>query len=182
MTGYRSPHVTCHGPSMAPALRDGDGLVLAPCRGPADLAVGDIIVYPHPFEPYDVAHRVVAVSAEGVSAKGDRNDEPDPDVIPWTSIKGRIVEVVQAANPYAVSPPAAAGKRRPLPRYTRPRLFPISDLSLAHLACMNGNEASGNACVSGPEASGGCKSGAAASAQCGDGAAAGFNCKTGTGN
>lgn len=182
MNRFRRPFITCHGPSMTPALKDGDGLLLTACAGPADVVIGDIIVYPHPFEPYDIAHRVVEISAAGVFARGDRNNEADPDLVPWSRIKGRVSQVVRAAPPFLPFPPPETITAVPLPKYGKPGLVPISEFPLAQLACMNGHEASGNACVSGPEAAGGCKSGAAASAQCGEGAAAGFSCKSGTGN
>ncbi len=182
MNRFRSPFITCHGPSMSPALKDGDGLLLSACAGPADVDVGDIIVYPHPFAPYDIAHRVIEISAAGVVTRGDRNDEADPDTVPWAQIKGRVVRVARAARSFLPLPSPETLKAFPPPKYEKPGLIPMTDFALAQLACMNGNEASGNACVSGPEASGGCKSGAAASAQCQEGAAAGFNCKSGTGN
>ena len=177
MTENRRAFATCHGPSMFPALGDGDvlGLEPSPCRG--TVKPGDIIVFVHPAEPFDVAHRVVRVSAEGVVTRGDANDHDDPGVVPWAAIKGKVVDVVPARSLLASSTP----RRDPL-RYLKPGLLPLSAFPLAYLACMNGNEASGNACVSGPEASGGCKSGAAASTDCRDGAAAGFQCGTGTGN
>jgi len=177
MNRYRSPYVTCHGPSMFPVLSDGDGLILSPCAGPEDLAIGDIIVYPHPFEPCDVAHRVVAISAGGVITRGDANEEPDPEIVPWARIRGRVVDVIKATRIFVPTESEARSRA-----YVKPGLFPLSDFAQAALACMNGHEASGNACVSGPEASGGCKSGAAASTQCLDGAAAGIRCKAGTGN
>ncbi len=93
MTRYRSPYITCHGPSMYPALRDGDGLILRECAGPADLRLGDIIVYPHPEEPYDVAHRIVRFSPAGVTTRGDNNDRTDPDMVPWPQILGRVISV-----------------------------------------------------------------------------------------
>jgi len=182
MTGYHSPYITCRGWSMAPALREGDGLALIPCGGADGLKLGDIVVYPHPDEPVDVAHRVVLILPDGVITRGDANDQDDPGIVPWAALKGKVVAVKKGTSfPFTSQGPGPEAPFSPHP-YAKPFLLPLTSTLLAALACMNGNEASGNACVSGPEASGGCKSGAAASSQCVDGAAAGFNCKTGTGN
>ena len=43
--------------------------------------IGTIVVYPHPCEPCDVAHRVIAISAEDVLTQGDGNSGPDPDIV-----------------------------------------------------------------------------------------------------
>ncbi len=182
MIAYHSPYITCRGWSMSPALRDGDGLALVPCRGPDGLKPGDIIVYPHPDESADVAHRVVRILPDGVITRGDANDRDDPRTVPWAAIKGKVVAVKTGTSfPFLSQGPSPEAPCGPRP-YAKPFLLPLTSNPQAALACMNGNEASGNACVSGPEASGGCKSGAAASSPCLDGAAAGFSCKTGTGN
>lgn len=107
MNRYRSPFITCRGPSMAPALRDGDGLLLRKCAEPADVRRGDIIVYPHPSEPYDVAHRVVRILAAGVMTRGDANNLPDPGVVRWPEIRGRIVSVRRGSKTFV----PASGRR-----------------------------------------------------------------------
>lgn len=107
MNRYRSPFVTCRGPSMAPALRNGDGLTLAECAGPAGIRRGDIIVYPHPSEPFDVAHRVVRVLPAGVKTRGDANARIDPGVVHWPEIRGRVSAVRRGANTFV----PASGRR-----------------------------------------------------------------------
>jgi signal peptidase I len=107
MNRYRSPYITCRGSSMFPSLRDGDGLILRKCAGPADLRRGDTIVFPHPREPYDVAHRVVRILPAGAATRGDANGRTDPDIIPWTLIRGRVVSVRRGRKTFS----PASGKR-----------------------------------------------------------------------
>ena len=58
------------GPSMYPTLKPGDGLDLYTYNEPAEICVGDVIVYPHPFGTVDVVHRIIKIRHDGVITRG----------------------------------------------------------------------------------------------------------------
>ncbi len=66
-------------------------------------------------------------------------------------------------------------------KYRKPKIYRLFPSKIDISACMDGEQASSMACVSGPEASSGCKTGAAAGTACKDGSAAGFSCNSGAG-
>lgn len=66
------------GPSMRPLFRPGDGLMVTPGVGFDRLRRGDVICFINPHGPKRVVHRIVRISAEGLSTRGDNNPEADP--------------------------------------------------------------------------------------------------------
>lgn len=76
------------GPSMAPTLREGDLLEIAPCSA-VDLRIGDVIVFASPGDPPLIVHRVIATSGGQIRTRGDRNDFVDPPVA-GEAIVGRV--------------------------------------------------------------------------------------------
>ena len=80
--------------SMEPALKVGGVAFVEPVP-PADVEVGDIITYRSPADPgKQVSHRVIEVvnGEEGLSfrTKGDRNEEPDGQLVKAESVIGEV--------------------------------------------------------------------------------------------
>jgi len=75
---------------MYPTLRAGDGLKLEPYKNVSEVRVGDVISYPYPGRPYDVVHRIIKLSADGVITRGDNNNKIDPYVVPYDEIIGKV--------------------------------------------------------------------------------------------
>ena len=78
------------GPSMNPLLRTGDGLEVIPYEG-NPMNIGDVVVFCHPEEKYQIVHRVVAITSEGIRTRGDNNNSLDPWVVQPEDIIGRVV-------------------------------------------------------------------------------------------
>jgi signal peptidase len=85
--------------SMAPAMPIGSLALILPIR-PAEVKVGDIIVFQPPAHPtilnpdVTVSHRVVEVQSDGglyFTTKGDANEDPDIFPIPATNVQGKVV-------------------------------------------------------------------------------------------
>jgi signal peptidase I len=78
-----------HTGSMAPTYRSGD-LVID--RSPSSYRAGDVITFRHSDRTTDVVtHRVVSVSAAGITTKGDANATPDAWTIRPSQVQGRTV-------------------------------------------------------------------------------------------
>jgi len=82
-----------HGTSMAPFLRDGDNLTIAPIANRVP-QVGDILAisYPTGKGPGLVVHRVVERKGAGLVLQGDGNGSAPELVLP-ENILGRVVQV-----------------------------------------------------------------------------------------
>jgi signal peptidase len=80
------------GASMEPAIRIGSAIVIAPVR-PTDLSVGDVVSLQVGADRATFTHRIVAVVPRDdgiwIRTKGDANAEPDPTLVPASSILGR---------------------------------------------------------------------------------------------
>jgi signal peptidase len=75
--------------SMSPAVHDGDLVVDAPTTATTTYRVGDIITF-HPTPGYTTTHRIVAISADGITTKGDANPSDDLGFIQPSMIVGRV--------------------------------------------------------------------------------------------
>lgn len=65
--------IRINGDSMWPTLRDGE---VYPAQPVVDLAVGDIIVYAHPFQSgLKCVKRITSIESESIHVEGDN---PDP--------------------------------------------------------------------------------------------------------
>ena len=91
METVESKYSTCTGPSMNPTLKGGDGLDLYTYRDRAEMRVGDIIVYPHPFRTVDVVHRIIKIRPDGVITRGDNNNKIDPYTVGFDDIIGKVI-------------------------------------------------------------------------------------------
>jgi signal peptidase len=82
--------------SMAPHIPVGALIVTVPVDGA--VAVGEVILFPHPWRRATVVHRVVALERGAVEShyvtKGDGNDADDGWRIAVSSVKGRVVATV----------------------------------------------------------------------------------------
>jgi signal peptidase len=89
LQGYR-PYVVYTG-SMIPTHRPGDLVVDAPSR--SSYGVGDVITFRHSDLTTDVVtHRIVAITADGITTKGDANRTPDAWTIRPDQVQGRVVQ------------------------------------------------------------------------------------------
>ena len=90
LAGYRFGSVRSG--SMAPEMGIGDLVITGPA-GANDIKPGDIISYRAPSGEMLICHRVVSVDqgAGHVQTKGDANEYPDLDAVPFTSIVGKVV-------------------------------------------------------------------------------------------
>jgi len=96
---------TVSGTSMAPTIKDGD-VVLWVKADPAELEVGDIIVYQHPTQPGEklIVHRIIRIIKEGgkymFETKGDNRLESDAEtdigayLVGEDDLRGLVIGVV----------------------------------------------------------------------------------------
>ena len=80
------------GPSMNPTMQSGDILQVVP-YGNQPVRCGDVIVFRPVTDERTITHRVVAVTADGVRARGDNNINIDPWVLTPAEIVGRVTEI-----------------------------------------------------------------------------------------
>jgi signal peptidase len=80
-----TPVVAVFSESMLPTLEKGDLVVV---RGGQEIKLGDIVIYDSPIYKYPIIHRVVSISDQGVTTKGDNNSVADPWVTPLKKIHG----------------------------------------------------------------------------------------------
>lgn len=89
-----------HGDSMAPAIHDGDVLVVEPI-GPGGVKRGDVVLYQRNNRPF--AHRVVAIERSasghvaGLVLRGDAKRGCDAPVKP-EQVLGRVVEAISSTS------------------------------------------------------------------------------------
>lgn len=88
LQGYRAYVV--HTGSMSPAYRPGDLVIDRPAS--PSYRPGDVITFRHSDRTTDVVtHRVVSISAAGITTKGDANATPDAWTIRPSQVQGRTV-------------------------------------------------------------------------------------------
>lgn len=75
------------GDSMYPTIRDGEAVIVEPCD-PASLRVGDVVLTRAPRGL--TAHRIVRLTPEAITTRGDNAVRNDPPVPPSAAL-GRIV-------------------------------------------------------------------------------------------
>lgn len=79
------------GQSMNPTFRDGDLLFIAPYLSHQKVHVGDVVVFRTSEHKNDyVVHRVVHVGPNWVRTQGDNNPAPDPYLVSYDDIVGRV--------------------------------------------------------------------------------------------
>jgi signal peptidase I len=81
--------------SMTPFIRSGDVITVAPT--PARVRIGDVVAFQLPESGKLVVHRVVAVSRDGFTIKGDNSPLSDARV-PAPSILGRVARVERGSK------------------------------------------------------------------------------------
>lgn len=88
--------------SMEPGMPMGSLAVMSPVD-PYTIEVGDIIAFNPPWESEaTISHRVVEVLSVGFGTKGDANEAPDPYVIPFEDVIGKVSWHIPHAG-YALS-------------------------------------------------------------------------------
>ncbi len=102
METIKSRYSTCDGPSMYPTLKPGDGLNLYTYSDPTEIMAGDVIVYPHPSEAFDVVHRIIEIKHDGVTTRGDNNNKIDPYTVRFDDIIGKVVAVKRRTRLFSV--------------------------------------------------------------------------------
>src|SRR5438552_3351357 len=92
LTGHQT--VIVGGGSMEPSIGLGSAIVIEPVRA-EDLAPGDVVSLQVGEERTVFTHRIVDLVPRDdglwVRTKGDANAEPDPSLVPATSILGRVI-------------------------------------------------------------------------------------------
>ena len=78
---------------MAPFIRDGDVITLAPLDPKDRLRLGEVVAFQHPQSGKLVVHRVVARQQRAVLIRGDAVDGCSDGLIPMDSVLGRLVKV-----------------------------------------------------------------------------------------
>lgn len=92
------------GDSMEPTFGENDAVLVVEVD-PAELKLGDIIVFEHPTRPADPpkAHRIIEVGTLNGGYKfrtqGDNRSEPDRHWVSEDKIHGLVIGVVYAASP-----------------------------------------------------------------------------------
>lgn len=87
--------------SMYPTISVGD-VVFVHATGGAGVGVGDVVAYVMEGRQV-VVHRVVAVGPDWVRTKGDANPDPDPFLVSYGNILGRVVLVVPMVGLVAIA-------------------------------------------------------------------------------
>lgn len=82
--------------SMEPAITGCDTLVYGP---PADVEVGDVVIFDAPWQHGAVLHRVVEERPGGYVLQGDANEYPDPMVVPPDHVLAEV-RYVGKSGPY----------------------------------------------------------------------------------
>jgi len=75
--------------SMSPTFNVGD-IVFVHAIGGSDIRVGDIVAYVMEGKQI-VVHRVIYIGPEGIRTKGDANPDPDPFIVNYREILGKVV-------------------------------------------------------------------------------------------
>jgi signal peptidase I len=75
--------------SMYPTLDVGDLVIV---KGSRDYLVGDIIVFRYGREM--VIHRVFNITNKGIMTKGDAIEKPDPWIISYSDIYGKVIAII----------------------------------------------------------------------------------------
>lgn len=96
--------------SMSPTFNTGALVVDMPVTATSRYEVGEVITF-HPTPGYTATHRIVAISKEGISTKGDANPSSDIGYIQPSMIAGRVAfsvpyggyAVVFLRNPFGVA-------------------------------------------------------------------------------
>lgn len=78
------------GSSMNPALREPEVMEILPYNN-KPLRIGDVVFFLPPESTQAVVHRIICITAEGMSTLGDNNTLADPYLIQPGNIKGRVV-------------------------------------------------------------------------------------------
>ena len=91
LTGGRS--IIIGGSSMEPAIHLGSTVVVFPVE-PAELRVGDVVSIKLEESRATFTHRIVAIvdrpDGRWIRTKGDANADPDPTLVPATTVIGRV--------------------------------------------------------------------------------------------
>ena len=81
-------HFDYHGPSMNPAFKLGDRLMVIPCKA---VRVGDVVVFQSLDGKHYIVHRVVEIDSRGVITRGDNNNDIDKRILRPEEITGQVV-------------------------------------------------------------------------------------------
>jgi hypothetical protein len=91
---------------MNPLLKRGDTLLVAPCN-PQEIHPGDVVLFPN-SQGRQVVHRVVAITTEGVTTRGDNNPDVDNEAVAPHKIIGRVTAIQRQGRTLPISAEAPA--------------------------------------------------------------------------
>lgn len=83
--------------SMAPFIRDGDVITVAPFRG-AQPGVGEVVAFVSPQAQVLVVHRVVARRGDYAFIQGDSVAEHSDGMVPPENLLGRVTRIERNGN------------------------------------------------------------------------------------
>ena len=105
--GTSSPLLAIATGSMVPTLHRGD-LVIVEHASPNSIDVGTIIAFHVSCLPAPTVHRVYQIVHNGSSpvyqTKGDANPSPDPCLVPFQNVVGKVVATVPYAGFFVLDP------------------------------------------------------------------------------
>lgn len=84
--------------SMAPFIRDGDVITVAPL-GRAAPRVGEVVAFVRPEGGNLVVHRVVALRGASVAIQGDNVPEYPDGLVPPANLLGRVTRIERVGRP-----------------------------------------------------------------------------------
>lgn len=87
--GYRILRVASA--SMEPTLMTGDFVLAKIVKEPSDIEEGDIVTYLGKEKLHTITHRVIDISDEGYTFKGDNNPSKDSEVVPYDRLLYKVI-------------------------------------------------------------------------------------------
>ena len=92
-----SSGVVFSGNSMYPTLKEPGYLAVRPYDA-ENPRWGDVVYFRAPKSGTMVVHRIMALRPDGLVTRGDNNSQNDPDVVPLSAVKGKVISIRDAAG------------------------------------------------------------------------------------
>lgn len=99
--GKENKSLVVVGNSMYPTLRALDVVTIMPCDGNS-LRAGEVIVFPHPEKAERVIHRIITVSSQGITTRGDNRRFADSWLVSPDAVLGKVASARRGKKPIRV--------------------------------------------------------------------------------